>query len=86
MQMKTTGRRYYKNDGIRSFMKLFISYILVVSLLVILALGCSRSYDPVDDSHVALTSGCVSCHTDKEMIIATATIDTTSSEGDTGEG
>ena len=67
-------------------MKQLISYILVFMLVVVLVAGCSRTYDPVSDDHAALTNSCVTCHTDEAMLIATATPDTTSSEGEAGEG
>lgn len=92
---KTSGKYYTlqaprqnKSRGgeLDNLMKKLISYVLVFLLVVVLVSGCSRTYDPVDDDHAALTNSCVNCHTDEAMLIATATPDTSSSGGEAGEG
>jgi hypothetical protein len=94
--MTATRKKYYtlnsprqnKSRGgeIDNLMKKLISYVLAFLLIVVLLSGCSRTYDPVDDGHAALTNSCVNCHSDEAMLIATATPDTSSSGGEAGEG
>ena len=80
------SRKGSKGGEINNLMKQLISYLFVLLLIVVIVTSCSRTYDPVDNVDIALTNSCTNCHTDQAMLIANTTPDTTSSEGEAGEG
>ena len=65
--------------------QLWLRVGIILTLVILLALGCSKSTEPVPQE-VAVTNSCVDCHTSDASLIATATVDTTGGEGDPGEG
>lgn len=67
----------------------FLSLWLVLALLLLagsaVMTGCSNT-DESFNKQGDLTGTCVSCHQDQDLLVATATPDTSSGGGEAGEG